>query len=110
MARSANGRFRLPFTQQDLADACGLSKVHINRTIQELRKSGLLEWREHTVSVLRREELETVSEFSTEYLHGLEVPSGQGATTNDLKLNGRPKLADMANNGIITRVPRRSPA
>ncbi|MCC8955360.1 Crp/Fnr family transcriptional regulator [Bradyrhizobium sp. Pear77] len=73
--------FRLPVTQQDLADACGLSTVHINRTIQELRRMGLLEWRGHVVNVLRRRNLETVAEFNAGYLHALEVPSPTGITT-----------------------------
>ncbi|TKV78940.1 Crp/Fnr family transcriptional regulator [Bradyrhizobium elkanii] len=73
-----NDSFRFPLTQQDLADACGLSTVHINRTIQELRKMGLLDWRGHVAYVLRREELETVAEFNADYLHALKVPSPHG--------------------------------
>jgi CRP-like cAMP-binding protein len=65
--------FGLPCTQQDFADACGLSTVHINRTIQELRRIGLIEWRGHTVSLPRRKELETVADFSPDYLHALKV-------------------------------------
>ncbi|PSO30910.1 Crp/Fnr family transcriptional regulator [Bradyrhizobium sp. MOS002] len=68
-----DGSFRLPFTQQDFAEACGLSTVHINRTIQELRRMNLIEWRGHTVSLLRRKELETVADFSPDYLHAFKV-------------------------------------
>lgn len=67
-----NGNFRLPLTQQDVADACGLSVVHVNRTIQELRGLGLIEWQNHTVTLLRPEELKAASEFSPEYLHELQ--------------------------------------
>ena len=35
----------LPFTQTDLGAACGISAVHVNRTVQALRRRGLLEWR-----------------------------------------------------------------
>ncbi|WP_246740643.1 helix-turn-helix domain-containing protein [Bradyrhizobium sp. LCT2] len=35
-------RFRLPLTQADFAEACGLSIVHMNRTIQELRRKDLI--------------------------------------------------------------------
>ncbi|MCA1402543.1 Crp/Fnr family transcriptional regulator [Bradyrhizobium sp. BRP56] len=76
-----NDTFRLPLTQQDLADACGLSTVHVNRTVQELRKMGLLDWRGQIAYVLRREELETVAEFSADYLHALKVPSPHGIIT-----------------------------
>src|SRR6201987_25067 len=44
--------FQLPFTQQDFADACGLSPVHVNRTIQELRRQELIEWQGQIVRLL----------------------------------------------------------
>ncbi|WP_314949965.1 Crp/Fnr family transcriptional regulator [Bradyrhizobium cosmicum] len=68
-----NGSLHLPFTQQDVADACGLSVVHVNRTLQELRREGLIEWRNHTVQLLDRARLEDAAEFSREYLHALEA-------------------------------------
>lgn len=36
-------RFSLPLTQETLADALGLSVVHVNRTIQELRRQNLVQ-------------------------------------------------------------------
>ncbi|MCK1719921.1 Crp/Fnr family transcriptional regulator [Bradyrhizobium sp. 141] len=71
-----DGSFRLPLTQQDVADACGLSVVHVNRTIQELRREGLIEWQNHTVTLLRAKELRDVAEFSPEYLHELNPREG----------------------------------
>ncbi|RZN36218.1 Crp/Fnr family transcriptional regulator [Bradyrhizobium sp. Leo121] len=62
-------QFRLPFNQQNLADICGLSTVHINRTIQELRRGGLIEWKGRVVTLCRRKELELVAEFLPDYLH-----------------------------------------
>jgi CRP-like cAMP-binding protein len=64
-----NDQFRLPFTQQTLADACGLSTVHINRTVQELRRGGLIEWKGGVVTLLRRQKLARVADFTPEYLH-----------------------------------------
>jgi CRP-like cAMP-binding protein len=37
-----DGAFRLPLTQEVFADALGLSVVHINRTLQQLRREGML--------------------------------------------------------------------
>ena len=37
-----NDRFPLPLTQETLADAMGLSVVHVNRTLQELRRQNLV--------------------------------------------------------------------
>lgn len=61
--------FDLPFTQQDFADACGLSAVHLNRTVQELRRQKLVEWEGRVVRLLRRRELEGLAEFDPTYLH-----------------------------------------
>jgi Crp-like helix-turn-helix domain len=65
--------FRLPFTQQDFADACGLSTVPVNRTIQELRRRDLIEWQGPMVRLLQREELEMIADFSPGYLHALDT-------------------------------------
>ena len=61
--------FDLPFTQQDFADACGLSAVHINRTIQELRRKELISWAGGQIRLLKRSDLEKLAEFNPEYLH-----------------------------------------
>ncbi len=37
-----NGSMELPLTQTDLADALGLTSVHVNRTLQRLRADGLV--------------------------------------------------------------------
>ena len=65
--------FRLPLTQQNVADACGLSVVHVNRTLQELRRQGLIEWQNHIVQLRNRTALEEVAEFNRDYLHALEL-------------------------------------
>jgi CRP-like cAMP-binding protein len=70
-----NNQFHLPFTQQDLADACGLSAVHVNRTLQYLRRGGLIEWKNHVVTLPRRKELAEVAEFTPHYLY---VVGGKG--------------------------------
>src|ERR1700756_3671251 len=64
-----NDGFELPFTQQNFADACGLSTVHVNRTIQALRQQGLIEWEERVMRLLKRRELEALAEFNPGYLH-----------------------------------------
>lgn len=65
--------FEFPFAQHTLADACGLSVVHTNRTIQTLRQRGLLEWEKRVVRLPRRAELEALAEFSSGYLHLKDV-------------------------------------
>jgi hypothetical protein len=38
-----DNKLALPLTQEELADATGLTAVHINRAIQRLRKKTLIE-------------------------------------------------------------------
>jgi CRP-like cAMP-binding protein len=57
------GRFQMPLTQEVLADATGLSVVHVNRTIQQLRRERLIEWRNHTITILEPALLTEMAEF-----------------------------------------------
>ena len=42
----------LPITQTELADATGLSTVHVNRTLQTLRRKKLIRWKDSKLEVL----------------------------------------------------------
>jgi len=66
---ASNGHFELPMTQQDLADAVGLTPVHVNRVIKALRTGGLLEFRKHVVTLGDAEELMKLGDFDDMYLH-----------------------------------------
>ncbi|MGY8709667.1 Crp/Fnr family transcriptional regulator [Bradyrhizobium sp. 18BD] len=57
-----------PVTQMDLADATGLSVVHLNRTIQELRAAGLITLRERTLTISDLDALKSAALFSPGYL------------------------------------------
>ena len=70
-----NGRYRLPLTQSDLADVTGLTSVHVNRMLRQLREEGLVELRSGTVQILNRAGLERAGEFDPAYLH-LDGSSG----------------------------------
>lgn len=50
--------FHLPVKQEVLADALGLSLVHVNRTLQQLRRDGLIDVRGAQVAILDRQALE----------------------------------------------------
>jgi CRP-like cAMP-binding protein len=58
---------RLPLSQIDIADATGLSPVHVNRTIQSLRRRSLLS-RASTIEVIDRKLLAQVAHFDGGYL------------------------------------------
>jgi CRP-like cAMP-binding protein len=56
-------RFPMPLTQEMLADALGLSIVHINRTLQQLRQRKLIELRSGVAVLLDRDALISLADF-----------------------------------------------
>ena len=61
--------YDLPVTQAELGDALGLSTVHVNRVLQQLRGSGLFTFRGSTVTVCDWNGLKVAGEFDPTYLH-----------------------------------------
>jgi CRP-like cAMP-binding protein len=59
----------IPLTQADLAEATGLSKVHVNRTLQELRSAGLITLRDKTLTIPDLMRLMDAGLFNPNYLH-----------------------------------------
>ena len=58
----------MPITQGDLADAMGMSTVHVNRSLQEMRADGLIELRGKRLSILNRPALIELGMFDPAYL------------------------------------------
>lgn len=58
-----------PITQSELGDALGLSNVHVNRTLREMRERGLITLRGNTLVLHDWAELTQASEFDPTYLH-----------------------------------------
>ena len=67
---SDNHRFTLPLTQADLAEATGLTGVHVNRTLRRLREDGLMTFRNGAVDIIDHKRLCRVAEFEPDYLYG----------------------------------------
>jgi len=61
--------FHLPITQHDLADALGLSAVHVNRTLQELRRERLIVSWGRYFAVEDWPRLRDFADFDPLYLH-----------------------------------------
>ena len=68
VGRVDGGRFDFPLTQQDLGEACGLTSVHINRTVRRLREAGLAEIVNREVRILDLPRLASLGEFEGDYL------------------------------------------
>jgi CRP-like cAMP-binding protein len=62
-------RCPMPITQVDLADALGLTSVHVNRVLKEMRGQTLITLRSSTLVIEAWDELLSVSEFDPTYLH-----------------------------------------
>jgi CRP-like cAMP-binding protein len=67
-------RFDLPITQADLADATGLTGVHVNRMLRELRSKKLVTFRSGVVDIHDLEGLEQCAEFDPAYLFMTDTP------------------------------------
>jgi CRP-like cAMP-binding protein len=58
-----------PITQSDIADATGLTAVHVNRTLQELRRDGCIELEHKRLRIPDLERMMDVAMFNPNYLH-----------------------------------------
>lgn len=59
----------LPLTQEELADATGLTSVHVNRTLQRLRSEKLIEIGGGKLTLLDASALQEAAGFNPAYLH-----------------------------------------
>jgi CRP-like cAMP-binding protein len=66
---ASDGKCYFPMTQVELADATGISVVHMNRTMQFLRHSGFLTLADNVLTVLDWPRLVALAKFDVAYLH-----------------------------------------
>jgi CRP-like cAMP-binding protein len=66
--------FEFPLTQPVVADALGLSLVHVARTLREIRGEKLISWRTRTVKILDWDRLVEFSQFDPTYLSLMQEP------------------------------------
>jgi CRP-like cAMP-binding protein len=69
MAPSLN--FELPMTQEQLADATGLTAVHVNRVLKGLSADGLIERDRRVIRFTDWKRMRDVGDFNSNYLHTL---------------------------------------
>jgi CRP-like cAMP-binding protein len=69
IGRTTNGSFEMPITQTELADCLGLSVVHVNRVLQQLRHDGLVATERRYFHLLDKTKMEEVGQFEQTYLH-----------------------------------------
>ena len=64
-----DGSCQLGLVQRDLGEATGLSLVHINRTVQDLRARGLISFSHGKLTIHDWEGLARLGDFQPDYLH-----------------------------------------
>lgn len=60
--------FDLPLTQEQLADAMGMTAVHTNRVLQRLRNEGVITLGGHVLKIIQPPQLKEIGEFDSAYL------------------------------------------
>ena len=59
----------LPLTQTDIAECMGLTNIHVNRTLKQLREEQLVDFQGGRVTILDHAGLRRVGEFDPSYLY-----------------------------------------
>jgi CRP-like cAMP-binding protein len=62
-------KYELPMTQEQVADTVGLTSVHVNRTLKELQREGLMSLSKRSVVIDDLRRLAEVGDFRSTYLH-----------------------------------------
>jgi CRP-like cAMP-binding protein len=74
VGRTTGPSFHFPLSQAEMADVLGLSAVHMNRVIQNLRREGLISWVNQTITILDWDKIREVAEFDPTYLSMVKEP------------------------------------
>lgn len=62
-------RFELPMTQEEIADATGLTPIHVNRMLQALSADGVIARDKRHVHIVDWERMRRIADFDIAYLH-----------------------------------------
>jgi CRP-like cAMP-binding protein len=64
-----NHQYELPMTQEQLADAVGLTSVHVNRVLKILGEEGLISRNRRSITILDWNRMRHAGDFNERYLH-----------------------------------------
>jgi len=73
IGRVADNGFEMPLTQEQLGEAMGITPVHANRVVRQLREENVVDLARGRVTVLDEDRLQAVADFDARYLH--QTPS-----------------------------------
>jgi CRP-like cAMP-binding protein len=69
IGETTDDSFPFPLTQEEIADALGMTPVHVNRMLKQLRAEGLIDLTGKTLRVLNTKGLQRLAQFDSSYLH-----------------------------------------
>ena len=69
IGRTEGDAFEMPLTQEQIGEALGITAVHANRVIKQLRQEGIVELNRGRVTVLDERKLLELAGFDGRYLH-----------------------------------------
>ncbi|MEA3058418.1 MAG: hypothetical protein QOF34_1233 [Sphingomonadales bacterium] len=69
VGRAGDANYELPLSQAELSECLGLTPVHTNRTLQELRRRGLIELERGRLTMLDLPAIKSLGEFDPMYLY-----------------------------------------
>jgi CRP-like cAMP-binding protein len=69
IGRTDNDSFEMPLTQEQIGEALGITAVHANRVIRQLRDDGIVEFHRGRVTVLDETKFGELADFDGRYLH-----------------------------------------
>ncbi len=76
IGETTDDAFPFPLTQEELAQATGMTPVHVNRMLQQLRAEGLIELKNKVLTVLEPKRLMEMGQYDPKYLHLIRTESG----------------------------------
>lgn len=69
IGRQDGNNFEMPLTQEQIGEALGITAVHANRIIKQLRQEGIVELHRGRVTVLDERKFLELADFDGRYLH-----------------------------------------
>lgn len=74
IGRVTGNTFPMPLTQEQIGEAMGVTSVHTNRILRQLRLEGVLEIHRGMVNILDEHKLQQLAQFDGRYLHATPNP------------------------------------
>ncbi|MFY9958482.1 Crp/Fnr family transcriptional regulator [Bradyrhizobium sp.] len=69
IGRVQNNAFDMPMTQEQLGEALGVTAVHANRIIKQLRDDNVVDFHRGRVTIRDEAKLQELADFDRRYLH-----------------------------------------